>query len=54
MVEQCIVIVSPQQRTGKHHGVEGNVVLGHELIVIHLLGILPPSLPLIRVARRDR
>ena len=54
MVEQCIVILSPEQRTGKDHSVEGNVVLGHELVVFNLLGVLPPSLPLIRVACRDR
>ena len=33
--------------------VEGNVVLGHELVVSDVIGILPPFLPLARVVGSD-
>ena len=33
---------------------EGNIVLGHELVELHIFRVLPPSLPLLGVARRDR
>ena len=33
---------------------EGNIVLGHELVELHIFRVLPPFLPLLSVARRDR
>ena len=53
MVEQSVVAVSPKQGAWKDNSVEGNVVLGHELVELHFLGVLPPLLPLISVAGSD-
>jgi len=54
VVEEGVVILCPYQRAGKDNSVEGHIVLGHELIQLHLLRILPPLRPLIRVASCDR
>ena len=54
MVEEGVVILCPQQRAGKDNSVERHVVLGHELVQLHLLRVLPPLFPLIRVASCDR
>ena len=45
VVEEGVVVLSAKQGTWEHDGVEWNVVLGHELVELDLLGILPPSLP---------
>ena len=54
VVEDGVVILCPQQRAGKDNGVEWHVVLGHELVQLHLLRVLPPLFPLICVASCDR
>ena len=51
--DQCPGVPCAQQGAGEHHAVEGNVVLGHELPVLHVVRVLPPQLPLRRVLRRD-
>ncbi len=53
MIKQGVIVVGTNQRTGKDHGVEGYVVLGHELVELYLLRVLPPFLPILRVAGRD-
>ena len=30
-----VVILCPQEGAGEHHCVEGNIVLGHELVPVH-------------------
>ena len=32
VVEEGVVILYPQEEAGEHHSVEGNIVLGHELV----------------------
>ena len=32
---------------------EGDIVLGHELPVLHVVGVLPPFLPVLRVVGCD-
>ena len=54
MVEQSVVAVSTKQGAWKDNSVERNVVLGHELVELHFLGVLPPLLPLISIAGSDR
>jgi len=54
VVEEGVVILCPYQRAGKDNSVEGHIVLGHELIQLHLPRVLPPLLPLICVASCDR
>ena len=53
MVEQSVVAVSTKQGAWKDNSVKRNVVLGHELVELHFLGVLPPLLPLISVAGSD-
>ena len=38
MVEEGVVIPCPQEGAGEHHSVEGNIVLGHELVLVHERG----------------
>ena len=38
MVEEGVVILCPQEGAGEHHSVEGNIVLGHELVPVHERG----------------
>ena len=38
MVEENVVILCPQEETREHHSVEGNIVLGHELVQLDLRG----------------
>ena len=38
MVEEGVVILCLQEGAGKHHSVEGNIVLGHELVPVHERG----------------
>ena len=33
-----VVILCPQEEAGEHHRVEGNIVLGHELVLLDLRG----------------
>ena len=53
MVEQSVVAVSTKQGAWKDNSVKRYVVLGHELVELHFLGVLPPLLPLISVAGSD-
>ena len=54
VVEEGVVILCPYQRAGKDNSVEGHIVLGHELVQLHLPRVLPPLFPLICVASCDR
>ena len=47
------LLACAKQSAGEDNAVEGNIVLGHELPVLNLLGILPPQLPVARVLGRD-
>ena len=38
VVEEGVVILCPQEGAGEHHSVEGNIVLGHELVLLDLRG----------------
>ena len=38
MVEEGVVILCLQEGAGEHHSVEGNIVLGHELVPVHERG----------------
>ena len=38
VVEEGVVILCLQEGAGKHHSVEGNIVLGHELVPVHERG----------------
>lgn len=40
-------------RRGKDNAVKRDVVLGHKLVELHLVGVLPPLLPLLGVVGRD-
>ncbi len=53
MVEESEVIICPQQRCREHDGMEGNIVLSHELITLNILWRLPPLFPAISVAGSD-
>ena len=53
MIQESIVFIRSELGTWEDDSVEGNVVLGHELVELNLLGILPPFLPVFRVAGRD-
>ena len=53
MVEQGVIVFGTNQRTGEHHSVKGNIVLGHELVELNLLWILPPPLPFLSIAGSD-
>ena len=48
-----IVVLGAKQGTWEHDGVKWNVILGHELVELDLLGVLPPSLPVLRVVGCD-
>ena len=45
MIEEGVVVLSAKQGARENNRVEWNVVLGHELVELDLLGVLPPSLP---------
>ena len=53
MVDQSEGLVGAQLGGGEDDGVEGHIILGHKLVVGHLIPVLPPALPLVRVGRRD-
>ena len=53
VVDYSVAIISPKQGAWEHDRVEWNVVLGHELVQLYLLGILPPLPPVGGVARCD-
>ena len=53
MVDQSEGLFGAELGGWEHDRVEGHVVFGHELVVGHLLAVLPPAFPLVRVARRD-
>jgi len=53
VVEQSVVAFSPKQGAWKDDSMEGNVILGHELVELHSLWVLPPLLPLVSVAGSD-
>ena len=53
VVEEGIVILGPKQGAWEHDCMEWNVVLGHKLVELDLLGVLPPALPVFRVAGCD-
>lgn len=36
MVDECVVILCPEQRAGENHAVEWNVVFCHEVVQLHL------------------
>ena len=51
MVDQGPLVAGAQQGCWEDDGVEGDVVLGHELVELNLVWVAPPPLPLRRVAR---
>ena len=53
MVEQCIVVLRAQQGAREHDSMERDVVLGHELVELDIVRVLPPFLPLLCVAGSD-
>lgn len=55
MSDDCVALVDRHEGGGKHDCVERNVVLGHELVHLHLsLGLgRPPLRPLLCVALGD-
>ena len=53
MVEQCIVVLSSQQGSWEHDGMEPDIVLDHELVELDIARVLPPFLPLLCVAGSD-
>ena len=53
VIQESIVFIRSELGTREDDSVEGNVVLGHELVELNLLGILPPFLPVFCVAGRD-
>ena len=52
-VDHGPVLVGAQHGAGEHHAVEGHVILGHELPVLHVVRVLPPLLPVLRVLGGD-
>lgn len=53
VVDERIRVMSAELGRWKHDGMEGNVVLGHELVVDDLIFVLPPAFPVLGVASRD-
>ena len=53
MVDERVGIMSAELGRREHDGMKRNVVLGHELVVHDLFFVLPPALPVLRVASRD-
>ena len=53
MIEKSIVVLGSEKRAWKDDGVERHIIFGHELIIINLLRVLPPSFPLLSVAGSD-
>ena len=53
MVQHGPLVAGTKLRRGKDDGVEGNVVLAHELVQADILRVVPPLLPLICVVRSD-
>ena len=53
LTDQRPGIVCAHQRAGEDDGVEGNVVLAHELHQTDFLGVAPPLLPLLGVVSGD-
>ena len=53
MVEQCVVVLGSQQAAWEHDGMEWDIVLGHELVELDIVRVLPPFLPLLCVAGSD-
>ena len=53
VIQESVVFIRSELGTREDDSVEGNVVLGHELVELNLLGILPPFLPVFCVAGRD-
>ena len=51
--QQGAAYLGSNQGGREDDAVERHVVLGHELVELHLLGILPPLLPLLRVVGCD-
>lgn len=45
MVEHGVVILGGEECAGEDDTVEGDVVLAHELVELHVLRVLPPPLP---------
>ena len=52
-MQKCPGLPRCDQRTGEDNRVKGNVVFADELDQLHLLGILPPLLPLVGKIGRD-
>ena len=46
-------MVGAQHGAGDHNTVEGLVVLGHELPVLHIIRVLPPLFPVLQLLGRD-
>ena len=53
MIKESVVVLSSNKGTGKDDGMEGDIVLSHELVELYLFRILPPFLPLLRVTGCD-
>ena len=53
MIKKSVAILCSNEGTGEHDSVEGDIVLGHELIELYLVRILPPFLPLLCVTGCD-
>ena len=53
MIDECVRIMSAQLRRRENDRMEGNIVLGHEFVVDHLLLILPPAFPFFSVTSSD-
>ncbi len=53
IIQECVVISGSYEGAREDNSVEGNIVLGHELVEFDLIWVLPPSLPLTGVASSD-
>lgn len=45
MMKQSVVVLSPNLATREYDGMEGDVILAHELVQVYVVGVLPPLLP---------
>ena len=46
-MEHRVWVLGAQEGTREDHTVESDIILAHKLIKLHVLGVLPPLLPLI-------
>ena len=53
VIEEGVVIFCTQKGAWEHHRVEWHIVFGHKLVELNFLGVLPPLLPVLRVAGCD-